>query len=226
MMIMVSEGDTVLSETAYEQILQMILRQEIRCGEKIPEEKITQMLGMSRTPIREAIRRLANEGIVNLYPKRHAEVISFDEKAIKDVGLLRIALDTLAARLAILHGSNADFSQLKAIADACYQAARSGDLYRRIKLDCDFHLYMTEISGNQILLKVQKELYLKVQLIQAIKYTGIEESLKRVEGHFSILDGLFSRDEDIVVQSVYNHLASFYQIEATPSIYRQLSTVN
>lgn len=220
---MVSEGETVLSEIAYEQILQMILTQEIRCGEKIPEEKITQMLGMSRTPIREAIRRLANEGIVILYPKRHAEVICFDEKSIQDVGLLRIALDTLAAKLAILHGSNADFTQLQQIADACYQAAKSGDLYRRIKLDCDFHLFMTKISGNKILLKVQKELYLKVQLIQALKYTNIEESLKRVEGHFPIIDGLFSRDEKLVVQCVYNHLASFYQIEAAPSIYRLMA---
>ncbi len=204
--------ESILSETVYDHVLKMILKQEIKCGEKIPEEKITHMLGISRTPIREALRRLSNEGIVNIYPKRHAEVITFDEKAIKDLGVLRISLDILAAQLAITNGSNANFMKLKEIADLCYEAAKSGDVYNKIKLDCDFHLKLAEIADNPLLYRCQKALYLKVHLIQASKYVNIDDAVKKIEGHYAIIDGLMKRDEEVVTKSIQEHLIAFYGV--------------
>lgn len=209
----------VLSERVYQQVLDLIMTKSIKCGERIPEEKIAQMLGISRTPIREAMRRLSNEGIVNIYPKRYAEVVTIDDKLIKDLGTVRITMDTLAALLAIDHGSNSDFMELKRIADNCREAAVRGDINERIKLDSSFHTELTEISGNPILVKMQKELYLKVSLVQVIKYKDIEDSIKRVEGHYKIIDALLKRDTNAVIQSIQEHLGRFYSLTNIPQVF-------
>lgn len=201
-----------LAEVVYEHVKDMILRKQILCGERIPEEKIAKQLGISRTPIREALRRLSNEGLINIYPNRFAEVITFDEQSIKDLGVIRIGLDTLAAQLAIQNGSNADFFKLREIADQCHQAAVDGDMFNRIKLDCDFHLMLSQIAGNPALMKFQKELYLKVRLLQATKYKDIDDSLKKIEHHQVIVDNLMERNVDEVIKQIQKHLVEFYNI--------------
>lgn len=201
-----------LGEIVYEYIKDMILKKQLVCGEKIPEEKIARKLGTSRTPIRDALKKLSVEGLINLYPKRYAEVVSFNEKIIEDLGILRIELDTLAAQLAIQNGSNADFYRLKDLADLCCQAAREGDVFNRIKYDCDFHLFLTQLGGNPVLLKFQKELYLKVHLLQAITYDRETDSMKNIEHHQLIVDRLFERNIEEVVKCVQQHLLEFYKI--------------
>jgi DNA-binding GntR family transcriptional regulator len=211
-------GNPTSSQTAYARILQMILTRKIQGGEKLTEERLTDLLGVSRTPVREAIRRLANEGLVVVYPNRQSEVVTLDEAAIQELGTVRMALDVLAAQLAVLNGSNADFMRLRKIADACYEAAKQGDIYERIRLDCDFHLMLTEIGRNSVLLTMQRQLYLKVQLVQAEKYIDVEDSLKKIEGHNSIIEALFSRNEERVIRALQEHLASFYNVRFTPAM--------
>ena len=201
-----------LSEQVYEQIRDMILKKEIAAGERIPEEKIALQSGVSRTPIREALRLLSNQGLVKLYPRKYAEVVTLTEKEIKELALLRINLDSLAVQLAIQNGSNADFMRLKQLADECDRAAEDGDVYNRIKLDCDFHIALTEIGGNELLIKIQKELYLKVHLVQANPYEGVEDSLHKISHHQEIIKGLMERDVDKVIHLIFTHLNTFYKL--------------
>ncbi len=201
-----------LSDQVHEYIKSLILKNEIKPGEKIPEERIAAQLGVSRTPIREAVRVLSAQGLVKIYPNRFAEVVTFSQKEIEDIGFLRINLDAIAAQYAIQYGSNADFQRLKTIADECKAAAQAGDIYNRIKKDCDFHIEMTRIGKNETLLGVQKDLYLKIHLIQATKYLDIEDSLKKIEHHDLIVQYLIERDVDKVLDNLYSHLSSFYNI--------------
>lgn len=201
-----------LSDQVHEYIKSMILKNEIKPDEKIPEERIAAQLGVSRTPIREAVRVLAAQGLVRIYPNRFAEVVSFSQKEIEDIGFLRINLDAIAVQYAIQYGSNADFLRLKSIADECKAAALAGDVYNRIKKDCDFHIELTRIGKNETLLRMQQDLYLKIHLIQATKYLDVEDSLKKIEHHDLIVQYLIQRDVDKVLDSLYKHLSSFYNI--------------
>jgi DNA-binding GntR family transcriptional regulator len=201
-----------LPEQVHEYVKNMILKSELKPGEKIPEEKIAAQLGVSRTPIREAMRVLSVQGLVKIYPNRFAEVVTLTHKETQDLGLLRITLDSLAAQYAIQFGSNADFQKLQRIADECKAAALEGDIYHRIKKDCDFHIEMTRIGRNELLLKMQKELYLKVHLLQASKYQDVEDSLRKIEHHDVIVKHLVNRDIDSVLKDIYLHLSSFYDI--------------
>src|SRR5690554_1829361 len=97
-----------LSEMAYDKIKEMILHLEIKPGERIPEERITEIVKCSRTPVREALRKLNEEGLVVSYPGRYSEVAKYSKEDIKKIGELRLAQDLLACQLAIRHGSNSE----------------------------------------------------------------------------------------------------------------------
>jgi len=199
------------SQAVYEYILNKILTLEFSPGSRIPEEMIASQMGTSRTPIREALRRLATEGLIMLFPNRYAQVVEFSEKDIYDLGIMRIFLDIVASRLAILNGSNADFFKLSAIAKKCDIAAMELDMRKQITLDSEFHFEIANISGNNVLKKIQSEMNLKVCLLQAIRFEGVE---RRVYYHQKIVEAIMARDIARASKSVIDHLSAFYSIDA------------
>ncbi len=158
------------------------------------------------------------EGIVNIFPNRFAGVITFDEQSIKDLGIIRVALDSLSARLAIYYGSNKDFSELKEFAEKCKASNLDCDVYHKIKHDCDFHLKLVSISKNQFLIEMQQYLYLKIRLLQTIKYTESDPTYDDIYEHEHIISALFERDADKTIHAMKTHLAKFYHLEDTHDI--------
>lgn len=208
-----TKNNALLGDFVYDKIKEMILTGKIECGEKIQEQQIEQKLGVSRTPVREAVRRLSNEGIIVLYPNRHAEVMTFDKQSIKDLGMVRITLDCLAAQLAIQNGSNRDFDLLAELATKCQKFHDEDSLYKQIQYDTEFHLKLVEISANEVLIGLQKSIMLRTQLLQT---TLIEEqsNVCDVKTHNEILDALYERDLDAVLAAIQKHLAPFYNLDA------------
>lgn len=202
-----------LAQSVHDHIMEMLIRREILPGEKIPEEKIASKLDVSRTPIREAIRLLAAEGLVNLYPNRFAEVIVLSKEDIHDLGIIRLDHDMLAGRFAIYNGSNADFTELAEIAEQCSEYAEQGDVYNRIIYDAHFHNKLTDIGGNPILSRFQKELYQKICLFQAMEYSDVQDSLHKISHHSKIIQALINRDEEEYAEAVREHLIKFYELE-------------
>jgi Transcriptional regulators len=207
------ESNTNLSQTVYDYIMKALINQEIKCGERISEEAISDRLNISRTPIREALRLLASQGLVVIYPKRFAEVISFSQADRHQIGIVRLNQDIFSAKLAIHNGSNADFEKLGKMADECEKYARENDMYMRITTDCRFHLMMAEIGKNQVHTAFQQILYQKICLLQASDYVGAEDSLKKISHHRQIIDGLVKRDPGSTIQAIIEHLKKFYQLE-------------
>ena len=206
-------GRRNLGQEAYEQIKHMILHLEIKPGEKIPEEKLASLISGSRTPVREALRKLSEEGLVKISPGRFSEVAYFDEEAIKQVGVLRLSQDLLSCQLAITNGSNADFSLLKQLAEKCEVGARSGNIYERIAFDLEFHLQIARIGGNKLLIQSQEKLYMLIHLIQITKYTSVQDSLAQIENHRKIIAALYDRNFGELKTVICSHLQSFYEID-------------
>ena len=147
------------SDIAYRQIKEMIFHLELLPGTRVPELQIAAKLSISRTPIHDALRRLAAEGLVVIGPHRGATVTCFSEAEIREIGAIRMFQDILAAQLAAYYGSASDFARLDSLADACEEAAARGDVYGRIRLDIEFHMAISEISGNSHLVRQQYEIY-------------------------------------------------------------------
>lgn len=202
-----------LGQYVHDHIMEMLLRQEIKPGEKVPEERIADLLDVSRTPIREAIRMLAAEGMVNVSPNRVAEVITITGEDVHDLGMIRLNHDILAGKLAIYNGSNADFQRLTDIAEKCDEYGEKKDIYNRIIFDSHFHNELAVIAGNQILIRFQKELYQRTCLYQAIKYSEPEFRDEQMSRHNKILQALLERDEEAYLNATREHLISFYDLE-------------
>lgn len=204
-----------LSDPVYEYLCNAILTMEIKPGERIPEASIAERFGVSRTPIREAMRRLENEGLIRRYPNRFAEVVTFSAADIANLGVVRLSLDITAVKLAVFYGSNADFLRLREIAEECHATAEAGERSKRIKLDSKFHLEISRISQNPIIEKYQSQILLQIELIQAARYKDSIDAIELTKPHFAIVDAMMKRDEDLSVRLVREHLIDFYNLDDT-----------
>lgn len=210
-----SKSSIGLSQPAYEHILKMIMTRELLPGDRIPESKIAQEFNISRTPVRDAMRQLANEGLLEIYPNRFAEVKVYTPEEITEIGTLRISLDSMSVRLASLFGSRSDFLRLENIAKQCEEAAEKKDSVLRRQLDCDFHMALTELSGNSLLIKYQKEIYLRVQYIMTCRTEYDDFEIKSLAQHMEIIQALMDNDVDKAAAVNMDHLMAYYDLKDT-----------
>jgi DNA-binding GntR family transcriptional regulator len=206
------KNKAVLGDFVYDHIEELLLTKKLKCGDRINEQSLEEELGVSRTPVREAVRRLSNEGIVTLYPNRFAEVITFDENSIKELGMVRITMDCLSAQLAIQNGSNRDFDVLKSLAEKCDAACLENNWYEQFKYDSQFHMKLVEISKNDLLINLQKSMVLKTRLLQT-EQLDEDSAYCDVSQHGAILDALYSRNLEAVLETTTRHLATFYHLD-------------
>lgn len=197
---------------AYEHLRDLILDRRLMPGDRIPEVKLSQDFGISRTPIRDAMRRLANEGLIEIYPNRFAKVAEYGEDAIRDIGVLRIALDSMAIKLAIMYSSQADCLRLKELAQCCHDAMAADDVQRRLQCDSDYHMELALMSRNELLIKFQKELYLRVRFIMLHHPNPVENKKRHLEQHFDLADAIMNHDEKAALAIIVDHLTSFYNL--------------
>lgn len=209
------KSDNGLRQSAYDYLLDMILSKRIMPGEKIPELKLAQDFGISRTPIRDAMRQLANDGLIEIFPNRFAQVRVYDDRAIRDIGILRIALDTMAIKLAAMFGSKADYLRLKRIALDCSEASSEGASTLRRRYDSDFHMELARMSGNELLVKFQKELYVRLQFVILHHPNPMEVEIRHLRQHIEIADALMERDEKTALAAILDHLTTFYNLGDT-----------
>lgn len=203
-----------LNEAVYQYTLDQILSMKIKSGDKIPEARIAKEFGTSRTPIREALRRLADDGIINIYPNRVAEVACWDDETIRQIGLMRIQLDILAARLAVYHGSNADFAQMFEHATLCLEAGNAGNIAVRIREDCAFHCDLSRISKNAQLYKFSQNIALKIEFIQSCLGVGyLDSPSSQYQQHVEIYHALLDRDAKLATKLIVRYHALYHNME-------------
>ncbi len=209
-----AKTNTLLRQTAYEYILDLIMTRQLLPGDKVPEAAVAQKFQISRTPVRDAMQQLANEGLLEIFPNRFVQVRTYTEDDIVEIGALRLAMDTLSVKLASLFGSRADFIKLDEIAADCEDASRRDDHQNRRELDCRFHMYLAEIAGNNLLMKFQKELYLRVQYIMLCYPNSVERESEHIHQHHQIAEALINNNLDEALRLITDHLTSFYNLEA------------
>lgn len=208
-----AKTNTLLRQTAYEYILDLIMTQQLLPNDRVPEAAVAQKFQISRTPVRDAMQQLANEGLLEIFPNRFVQVKEYSADDIVDIGALRLAMDTLSVKLASLFGSRADFMKLDEIAIECEEASQSGDFKLRRELDCKFHLFLAEISRNHLLIKFQKELYLRVQYIMLCYPNEAEQETEHIDQHHQIAQALIGNNLDEALRLIREHLTSFYNLD-------------
>ena len=137
-----------LRDVVFRTLRQAILTGEMKPGERLLEIHLANKLGVSRTPIREAIRMLELEGLVIMVPRRGAQVAQITEKSMSDVLEVRCALDELAVELACERITEAEKEELLKACEAFEKAALTKQVHVIAKADVEFHDIIFKAAGN------------------------------------------------------------------------------
>ena len=143
-----------LRDVVFNTLRRAILTGELKPGERLMEIHLANRLGVSRTPIREAIRKLELEGLVTMIPRRGAEVAQITEKSLQDVLEVRRALDALCAELACDRITAEGKVSLKKACDYFEEVTRTGDAVAIAEADVALHDIIVQATGNQRLVQL------------------------------------------------------------------------
>ena len=147
-----------LRDVVFQTLRQAILRGELKPGERLMEVRLAKKLGVSRTPIREAIRKLELEGLVLMIPRRGAEVAEITEKSMRDVLEVRRALEVLAVSLSCDRISGEQIEALKEAAEEFDRSLTSDDVTTTAEADVHFHDIIYRSTDNQRLIQLLSNL--------------------------------------------------------------------
>lgn len=150
-------------EAAFEKLKEAIIKGHFKPGEKIVEQALAQAMGVSRTPVREAIRRLEAEGFVVSIPRKGVVVSQADKEEIIQLYSIRAELEGLAARWAIEHGDQDDMQKLDEAILKMKEAVACGDLDGVVLSNTLFHETIAQASKSRILCTLIKTLQDNIQ---------------------------------------------------------------
>jgi Transcriptional regulators len=201
-----------ISNPIYNYLKDALLSGVFAPGEQITESKIASQFGSSRTPVRDAFRKLSEDGLLFINPNKSVEVASYDRKTIGQLGIMRLQLDILSAKLAIHYGSNSDFLKMKEIATQCYETEISGEHIKAIALDAEFHISLAKTSKNIFLCDMQSAIWLRTQYILAHEEKTYADYDQRIKLHFDIVDALMERDEPKTLAIIKEHILAKYAL--------------
>lgn len=147
-----------LRDVVFNTLRQAILKGELAPGERLMEIQLAEKLGVSRTPIREAIRKLELEGLVLMIPRKGAEVAKISEKSLRDVLEVRRSLEELAIELACQRMSDEDIRELEQRQENFCSAISRGDAMIIAETDEAFHDRIYQATGNEKLVQMLNNL--------------------------------------------------------------------
>jgi len=188
-----------VSDVVYEQLFHMIASHQLKPGERLLEEQLSRNLGISRTPIRDAIRKLAKEGFAIMEPRKGAYVREFTLEDIIEVYDLRIALESLAIRLSI---NNIDQDELEKLR---YDFS-TFEQKTLIDADNELHYLIINNCRNKRLVEILDNLYCQSKLFRTSGYYSPERTQKASSQHIAIIDALRDRDTDRAIQLMMDHI--------------------
>lgn len=142
---------TTESERVYATITKLIRDKHFEAGQPLREAAIAAELNVSRTPVREALRRLASEGTVEFTPNRGATLAVYSDQDVADIWALRALLEPHGARLAAERRSDEHVERLEELYDAMEQSIAEGDLDRLTDLNNEFHACIVEAADSKAL---------------------------------------------------------------------------
>ena len=195
-----------LRDVVFNTLRQAILTGELKPGERLMEIHLADKLGVSRTPIREAIRKLELEGLVIMIPRRGAEVAQITEKNLKDVLEVRRALDALCAELACDRITNEEKNKLKAACHAFEEATKTRDAKVIAQADVALHDIIVEATGNERLIQLIHNLSEQMYRyrFEYIKDERQHENL--VQEHRVIYESIINNDKETAAKAAKLHI--------------------
>jgi len=192
-------------------IRQAIITGELKPGTRLREQDLSKSLDISRSPIREALRILESEGLVQISPNKGALVVQLNEKDLKEIYELRKLLEVHAIRIACNRMTQADLEELKIIITEMKRRLELKDYIGYLKSSHEFHEYFIKKCENERLFNLFRVLRNNILAIQIFAYSYPERSADSFEEHKKILSELSKKNPDKAEEYLKKHLECGYQ---------------
>ncbi|MBQ2804122.1 MAG: GntR family transcriptional regulator [Lachnospiraceae bacterium] len=195
-----------LRDVVFNTLRQAILTGELKPGERLMEIHLANRLGVSRTPIREAIRKLELEGLVTMIPRRGAEVAQITEKSMSDVLEVRRAMDALCVELACERITDEELAELKKACEGFEQAVRTKDAKKIAQADVELHDIIVQATGNQRLIQLVNNLSEQMYRYRFEYIKDFTQHEKLVEEHRIMYESLVRKDAETASAAAKTHI--------------------
>jgi DNA-binding GntR family transcriptional regulator len=195
-----------LRDLVTRELRRRILVGDLAPGERLVEERLAELLGVSRNPVREAMRVLAAEGFVEVTPRRGAAVARLSAGEAEELFDVRMALEGLAARLAARKRSPGAIERLRSLLERARAAVDTGDLSGVADLNTEFHAAVVDAAGNAYLNLVVEPMLRRAQWV--FLQTADARAPHSWTEHVGLLDAIVAGDEAAAEEHAMAHVAA------------------
>jgi DNA-binding GntR family transcriptional regulator len=176
-------------------------KQELR----LDERQLRTALGVSRTPIREALSLLEQEGFIRTIPRRGIYIVRKSKREIIEMIQIWAALESMAARLATLHAPDADIAKLRHLFDEFQNSPPSEHLCEYSDANIAFHTAVIALGGSEAIVDATRNLLIHVRAIRRATITQSDRAARSIIDHLKIIEALERRDTDLAERLTRQH---------------------
>lgn len=187
-------------------IRQEILAGKMRAGERLVESRLAADLGISRAPVREALKLLRAEGLVAEEPRRGAVVVSLTDADVREIYDVRAALEAHAARVLARARRSEDAAALRLLVERIEQAASEGDVHDLYDADLAFHTTVLELTGNSRLLEVFNRSVTALRALISLDEHAYRSLADVAHEHWPLLEVIECGDEEAAARYAEQHV--------------------
>lgn len=201
-----------LREIVFESLREAIIQGRLKPGERLMEIQLAEEMGVSRTPVREAIRKLELEGFVVMIPRKGAYVAGISIKDIVDVFEVRAALEALAAGLAAERATPEELEEMERAVLQIYEVSNGQNLDTLVERDTSFHELIYKASRNQRLVQIITLLKEHFQRFRTTSLALPGRGKHAVEEHKSIVEAISERNVELASTLAREHIETAEQL--------------
>lgn len=200
-----------LREVVCETLREAIVDGVLKPGERLMEIQLAEELGVSRTPVREAIRKLELEGFVIMIPRRGTYVADLSIKDINEVFEVRTALEVLAAGLAAERITEEELEQMERLLVSIGEYIEKGDLEKIVEVDSTFHDILYQATRNDRLVQIINNLREQLTRFRSISMAYPGRLKNTLEEHSRLVEALAARDHELAERLATEHMENSEQ---------------
>ena len=191
---------------AYDALRRAIVSGALQPGQRVNEAEIARQMGISRAPLREAIRQLEQDGLLVSVPRRGTAVAALSAAEVEEVYTLRADLEARAVRRALGRASPADLAELDGLADEMDAAAARGDATAMLEADADFHRRLVALAGWAQLRRVWESLHPQTLTLNTVRVLTDWSLADHARRHRPLLEALRRGDADAAAAAIHEHI--------------------
>lgn len=208
-----------LRDVVFNTLREAILRGDLVAGERLMELQLAAKLGVSRTPIREAIRMLEQEGLAITIPRKGAIVAGMTEKDMQDVLEIREALEELSVQVACDKITDEEIEKLQKNMKNFEHSLKSGDLKKMAQADVEFHDVIYQATDNPKLINMLNNLREQMYRYRVEYLKNPENHEQLLKEHEAIYKGIVEKDKQAVTNMIRKHISN--QVDVVKHIIRE-----